>query len=92
MLYPILVIEDDAKIAQIVKVYLEGAGFRVTHAQNGKEALDQIAKEPPLLVILDLMLPDTTGEELCLRIADLSKAPETVAEKRRGTAHGPQLQ
>lgn len=75
MLYPILVIEDDAKIAQIVRVYLEGAGFRVVHAGNGKEGLDKVAKENPVMVILDLMLPDITGEELCLRIKDISAAP-----------------
>ena len=39
MLYPILVVEDDPKIAHIVKVYLEGAGFRVTHSGLGKDAL-----------------------------------------------------
>jgi DNA-binding response OmpR family regulator len=75
MLYPILVVEDDPKIARIVKVYLEGAGFRVVHAEGGKEALEAVQKEKPMLVILDLMLPDTTGEELCLQLKDLSDFP-----------------
>ena len=75
MLYPILVVEDDPKIAQIVKVYLEGAGFRVVHADRGKDALVEAAKEDPLLVILDLMLPDMGGEEVCLKLKDITSAP-----------------
>jgi hypothetical protein len=62
MVYPILVVEDDPKIAHIVKVYLEGAGFRVIHVDRGAKALEEARKEKPLLVILDLMLPDMSGE------------------------------
>lgn len=75
MIYPILVIEDDVKIARIVRVYLEGAGFRVIHATHGKDGLDLALKDNPILVILDLMLPDTSGEELCLRLKEMSNAP-----------------
>ena len=53
MVYSILVVEGDPKIARIVRVYLEGAGFRVVHADKGKDALDTALKETPLLVILD---------------------------------------
>ena len=75
MLYPILVVEDDLKIAHIVRVYLEGAGFRVVHAARGKEALEEAAKGKLLLVILDLMLPDTSGEELCLGLKEMGDVP-----------------
>jgi DNA-binding response OmpR family regulator len=75
MLYPILVVEDDQKIAHIVKVYLEGAGYRVVHAERGKEALEAAHKENPLLIILDLMLPDMSGEELCLKLQDICDVP-----------------
>lgn len=75
MLYPILVVEDDPKIAHIVKVYLEGAGFRVTHSGLGKDALEAAKKEKPLLIILDLMLPDMSGEELCLQLKDIADVP-----------------
>lgn len=75
MLYPILVVEDDPKIAHIVKVYLEGAGFRVIHSEHGKDALDAARKEKPLLVILDLMLPDISGEELCLQLKEIADVP-----------------
>jgi len=62
---PILIVEDDGKLARVIQVYLEGAGYRVVHASRGKEALEALSRETPLLVILDLMLPDTTGESLC---------------------------
>jgi DNA-binding response OmpR family regulator len=75
MLYPILVVEDDPKIAHIVRVYLEGAGFRVVHAERGKDALDAALKEQPLLIILDLMLPDVSGEELCLKLRETTDVP-----------------
>ena len=75
MLYPILVVEDDPKIARIVKVYLEGAGFRVILAGNGNDALAEARKEKPMLVILDLMLPDISGEEVCLQLKDVGDVP-----------------
>ncbi|MDA8104108.1 MAG: response regulator transcription factor [Nitrospiraceae bacterium] len=75
MLRPILLIEDDRKIARVVKIYLEGAGFRVIHAETGKEAAGAAAKELPLVVILDLMLPDTTGEVLCQELRELGDFP-----------------
>lgn len=75
MLYPILVVEDDPKIGHIVKVYLEGAGYRVIRVEKGKDALEAAQKEALLLVVLDLMLPDTTGEELCLKLKELADTP-----------------
>jgi DNA-binding response OmpR family regulator len=75
MLYPVLVVEDDPKIARIVKVYLEGAGFRVVHVERGKDAIDAANKERPILVILDLMLPDMSGEEVCLQLKDIAEVP-----------------
>lgn len=71
MLYPILVIEDDPKIARIVKVYLEGAGFRVLYFDHGKDALEAALKEKILLAVLDLMLPDMSGEEVCLQLKEI---------------------
>ncbi len=59
---PILVIEDDLKIGRVIKAYLEGAGFYVIHRDNGKAAIESARKHSPLLVILDLMLPDMQGE------------------------------
>ena len=75
MLYPILVVEDDQKIARIVRVYLEGAGFRVVHSDRGKDALEAAGREKPMLIILDLMLPDMSGEELCLQLKEMADVP-----------------
>jgi len=75
MVHSILVVEDDRKIANIVKVYLEGAGFRVVHAETGKDAIGFALKEMPLLVILDLKLPDISGEEVCQELKDIGNFP-----------------
>lgn len=71
----ILLVEDDPKIARIVKVYLEGAGFRVMHSDSGKGAIEMFLKEEPLLVILDLMLPDIKGEDLCQVLREKHDTP-----------------
>jgi DNA-binding response OmpR family regulator len=75
MVFPILIVEDDPKIANVVRVYLENDGFRVAHAEKGREALALAQKEPPLLVILDLMLPDMTGEEICQELKEMGDIP-----------------
>lgn len=75
MIHPILVVEDDRKIAKVVKVYLEGAGFKVVTAEKGKDALALAIKEPLSLVILDLMLPDMTGEEVCQELREIGDFP-----------------
>lgn len=75
MIYSILVVEDDKKIANIVKVYLEGAGYRVACVERGKEAIDFALKETPLLVILDLKLPDISGEVVCQELKEIGDFP-----------------
>lgn len=75
MQQPILLIEDDKKIARVVKVYLEGAGYRVVHAETGEAGIAALDRQRPLLVILDLMLPDTTGEEVCQSVKDTADIP-----------------
>lgn len=71
----ILLIEDDQKIARVVRLYLEGAGFRVVHASKGKDGLEAFFRESPELVILDLMLPDISGEEICMTIKEKDDVP-----------------
>jgi DNA-binding response OmpR family regulator len=75
MIQPILIVEDDRKISRIVKVYLEGAGYRVSAAESGKEALELALKEMPALVVLDLMLPDMSGENVCQELKELGDFP-----------------
>ena len=75
MIHPIIVVEDDRKMARMVKAYLEGAGFRVVHFEKGKEAIEAALKETPLLVILDLKLPDISGEEVCQELKEIGDFP-----------------
>jgi DNA-binding response OmpR family regulator len=72
---PILIVEDDKKIARVVKIYLEEAGYRVTHVEKGRDAIAAAAKETPLLVILDLMLPDLGGEQVIQELKALADVP-----------------
>ncbi len=72
---PILIVEDDHKIARIIKAYLEGADFRVIHADTARDALSKAMEELPLAVILDLGLPDKSGEELCQELKELGSFP-----------------
>lgn len=71
----ILVVDDEAKIVEVVKSYLENRGYSVCEAYNGREALDKFERENPALVILDLMLPDISGEEICKTLRKKSRVP-----------------
>jgi DNA-binding response OmpR family regulator len=71
----ILIVEDESSIASFVALYLKNAGYQVRTVGRGGEALDQIGSDPPALVILDLMLPDLDGIEVCRRIRKSSDLP-----------------
>ncbi|TYQ15136.1 UNVERIFIED_CONTAM: DNA-binding response OmpR family regulator [Acetivibrio alkalicellulosi] len=71
----VLVVDDEEKIVQVVKSYLEHAGYEVYEAYNGKNALETFEIIMPALVVLDLMLPDISGEEICKRLRKISKVP-----------------
>ncbi|WP_028992271.1 response regulator transcription factor [Thermoanaerobacter thermocopriae] len=71
----ILVVDDEIKILEVVKSYLEREGFSVITETNGNNVLDTFKKEKPNLVILDLMLPGISGEELCKKIRQFSNVP-----------------
>jgi DNA-binding response OmpR family regulator len=71
----ILVVEDESSIASFVSLYLKNAGYGVRTAANGTDALAQVAKEMPGLIVLDLMLPDIDGIEVTKRIRQSSDVP-----------------
>ncbi len=70
----ILVVEDEGKISEIVKAYLEKERFQVTVAETGEKALSAL-KQGFDLIILDLMLPDMEGEDICETIREDSDVP-----------------
>ena len=65
---PILIVEDEPDIADLIRFHLEREGYSCGVIVSGKKALDEIKKRPPRLVILDLMLPDLDGLEICRRL------------------------
>jgi len=71
----ILLVEDDPTIAEVVTAYLSEAGYRITHFLKGQEALYQARLERPLLVLLDLSLPDIPGELVCQELKKLADIP-----------------
>jgi two-component system alkaline phosphatase synthesis response regulator PhoP len=71
----VLVVEDEASIASFVSLYLKNAGYTVRTAASGSEALAQVAAQEPSLIVLDLMLPDIDGIEVCRRIRKASDVP-----------------
>jgi DNA-binding response OmpR family regulator len=71
----VLVVEDETSIASFVALYLKNAGYRIGTAGTGREALERVAAEKPDLIVLDLMLPDIDGLEVCRRIRRASDVP-----------------
>jgi DNA-binding response OmpR family regulator len=71
----VLVVEDETSIASFVALYLKNAGYRIQTAGTGREALERVAGEKPNLIVLDLMLPDVDGLEVCRRIRQTSDVP-----------------
>jgi DNA-binding response OmpR family regulator len=69
----ILVIEDDPAICELVTLYAEKSGYRVSIAHNGMTGLELFYDHPPDLVILDLMLPEMDGWEVCKEIRRFEK-------------------
>jgi len=64
----ILVVDDEQDIAELIRYHLERAGLAARAVGDGKQALDLIAREPPDLIVLDLMLPGVDGIEVCRRL------------------------
>ena len=74
----ILVVDDEQRIIDLAKMYLEQEGYRVTSATDGAVALQKILSEKPGLVVLDLMLPGIDGWEICRRVRKTSAIPIIV--------------
>ena len=74
----VLVCDDEPQILRALRVVLREAGFEVVPTETGAEALDRAAVQPPDAAILDLVLPDTDGIELCHQLREWTQAPIIV--------------
>ncbi len=71
----ILVVDDEPNIIELARLYLEKEGFRVAEACGGEEALRLFEELSPALVVLDIMIPEPDGWEVCRRIRSRSRLP-----------------
>lgn len=71
----ILIVDDEKPINDLIKSYIQKEGYTPVQAYNGKEALNAVINQSPDLVILDIMLPDIEGTNLCLEIRKKTDAP-----------------
>ena len=78
----ILVVDDERNIVQLVRLYLSKEGFRVESASSGREALEKVQPVRPDLVLLDLMLPEMDGWEVCRRLRKQGDLPIIMVTAR----------
>lgn len=75
MAYKILVVDDDVNICDILRMYLEREGYEVKIANDGAEGVDAFKRFDPDLVLLDIMLPEKDGWQVCREIREVSANP-----------------
>lgn len=73
--HSILVVEDEAKIAELLADYLKTAGYAVTIVNRGDLAVDQVRRQEPDLILLDIMLPGLDGTDVCRVVRGFSQVP-----------------
>lgn len=71
----VLVVDDEQRMRDLVRLYLTRAGWHVDEAANGREALAKVARHPYSLIVLDLMMPELDGWEVCRRVRQTSQVP-----------------
>lgn len=81
---PVLVVDDDPKIVELVRAYLDRAGYQVITAVDGEEALRQIDDSNPCLIVLDVMLPGVDGLVLARRLRDTNQTVPILMMSARG--------
>jgi len=82
----VLLVEDDASVAEATSLLLQRAGLRVTGAPDGRRALDLFGRQPFDAVVLDVMLPVVDGFEVCRSIRQTSNVPIVMLTARAETA------
>jgi DNA-binding response OmpR family regulator len=78
----VLVVDDDVKLADGIKRYLERERFRVVIAHDGRTALQLVEADEPALIVLDVMLPALDGIQLCRRVREVSTVPIIMVTAR----------
>jgi len=78
----ILLVDDEPNIIELAKLYLEREGFRTIAVGDGRSAIDRAAKDNPALMVLDLMLPEVDGYEVCRRVRATSDLPIIMVTAR----------
>ena len=71
----VMIIEDDVNISKLLKLYLEKEGYSCSSYTNPLEALENFDKEKPNIVLLDIMLPEMDGYDVCKTIRQKSNVP-----------------
>jgi DNA-binding response OmpR family regulator len=71
----VLIADDEKNIVQLARMYLQAEGFTVEAASNGRETLDKVRQVKPDLLVLDLMMPEVDGWEVCRRLRKESDLP-----------------
>jgi two-component system, OmpR family, KDP operon response regulator KdpE len=80
----ILIVDDDPAIRKFVRVNLEARDYEVLLATDGNECINLIEKEPADLILLDIMMPNIDGFEVCRRIRNKSRVPIIIFSAREG--------
>ena len=71
----VLIVEDEKKLADVLIAYLNQNQFKVTHFESGNSVVDWVKTNQPNIILLDLMLPDVNGKDLCKEIRQFSMVP-----------------
>jgi len=71
----ILIVEDEPKIAELLRDYLQEAGFKVSCLDRGDQVVPMVKKDPPAIILLDIMLPGMDGKDVCREIRKFSNIP-----------------
>jgi DNA-binding response OmpR family regulator len=72
---PILLVDDDPHVLEVLSLYLKKEDYPVILADNGKEALEKVEEADPLLIVLDVMMPEMDGIEVCRKIRAVKSTP-----------------
>jgi DNA-binding response OmpR family regulator len=84
---PILVVDDEPRYVQLISMNLRASGYRTVSASDGATAIARAESERPMLVLLDVMLPDINGYAVCRAIREISPVPIIFLTAKAETAH-----